>query len=40
MATVDVEVHTTIDRPRATVASYCCDPDNVKYSITSKEVSA
>lgn len=29
MATVDVEVHTTIDRPRAAVASYCCDPDNV-----------
>lgn len=29
MATVDVEVHTTIDRPRAEVAAYCCDPDNV-----------
>lgn len=29
MATVDVEVHTTIDRPRAQVAAYCCDPDNV-----------
>jgi uncharacterized membrane protein len=29
MATVDVEVHTTIDRPRQQVAAYCCDPDNV-----------
>jgi uncharacterized protein YndB with AHSA1/START domain len=29
MATVDVEVHTTINRPRADVAAYCCDPDNV-----------
>ena len=29
MATVDVEVHTTIDRSRADVAAYCCDPDNV-----------
>jgi uncharacterized membrane protein len=29
MATVDVEVHTTIDRPRSEVAAYCCDPDNV-----------
>jgi uncharacterized membrane protein len=29
VATVDVEVHTTIDRPRSEVASYCCDPDNV-----------
>ena len=29
MATVDVEVHTTIDRPRPVVAAYCCDPDNV-----------
>ncbi len=27
--TVDVEVHATIDRPRAVVAGYCCDPDNV-----------
>jgi uncharacterized protein YndB with AHSA1/START domain len=27
--TVDVEVHLTIDRPRADVAGYCCDPDNV-----------
>jgi uncharacterized protein YndB with AHSA1/START domain len=27
--TVDVEVHATIDRPRADVAGYCCDPDNV-----------
>ena len=26
---VDVEVHTTIDRPRSDVAAYCCDPDNV-----------
>ena len=26
---VDVEVHTTIDRPRHDVAAYCCDPDNV-----------
>lgn len=29
MATVDVEVHTTIGRPRSEVAAYCCDPDNV-----------
>jgi Polyketide cyclase / dehydrase and lipid transport len=29
MATVDVEVHTTIARSRHDVASYCCDPDNV-----------
>lgn len=29
MAMVDVEVHTTIDRPRAVVAAYCCDPDGV-----------
>ena len=29
MATVNVEVHTTIDRPRPAVAAYCCDPDNV-----------
>ena len=29
MATVDVEVHTTIARPRPEVAAYCCDPDNV-----------
>ena len=29
MATVDIEVHTTIDRPRFEVAAYCCDPDNV-----------
>jgi hypothetical protein len=29
MATVDVEVHTTIDRPRREVAAYCCDPGNV-----------
>ena len=29
MATVDVEVHTTIARPRPDVAAYCCDPDNV-----------
>ncbi len=29
MATVDVEVHTTIDRPRVEVAAYCCDLDNV-----------
>jgi Polyketide cyclase / dehydrase and lipid transport/Aminotransferase class I and II len=28
MATVDVEVHTTIGRPRAEVAAYSCDPDN------------
>jgi uncharacterized membrane protein len=28
MATVDVEVQTTIDRPRPIVAAYCCDPDN------------
>ncbi|MDT5005516.1 MAG: hypothetical protein QOJ24_2692 [Mycobacterium sp.] len=27
--TVDVEVHATIDRPRAEVAGYCCDPENV-----------
>jgi hypothetical protein len=27
--TVDVEVHTTIDRPRPDVAGYCCDPDNI-----------
>jgi hypothetical protein len=26
--TVDVEVHTTINRPRSDVARYCCDPDN------------
>ena len=26
--TVDVEVHTTIERPRREVAAYCCDPDN------------
>lgn len=29
MATVDVEVHTTIGRPRPQVAAYSCDPDNV-----------
>jgi hypothetical protein len=29
MATADVEVHTTIDRPRPEVAECCCDPDNV-----------
>ena len=29
MATVDVEVHTTIDRPRPAIAAYCCDPANV-----------
>jgi uncharacterized protein YndB with AHSA1/START domain len=29
MATVDVEVHTIIDRPRREVAAYCCDPANV-----------
>jgi hypothetical protein len=29
MATVDVEVHATIGRPRPQVAAYCCDPDNV-----------
>ncbi len=29
MATVDVEVHTTIGRARPEVAAYCCDPDNV-----------
>jgi hypothetical protein len=29
MATVDVEVHTTINRARSDVAAYCCDPDNV-----------
>jgi uncharacterized membrane protein len=28
MASVDVEVQTTIARPRPTVAAYCCDPDN------------
>jgi uncharacterized membrane protein len=28
MATVDVEVDTTIARPRSAVAAYCCDPDN------------
>jgi uncharacterized membrane protein len=28
MATVDVEVHTTIARPRSEVATYCSDPDN------------
>ena len=28
MASVDVEVEATIARPRATVAAYCCDPDN------------
>ncbi len=27
--TVNVEVHTTIDRPRTHVATYSCDPDNV-----------
>lgn len=27
--TVDVEVHTTIDRPRAQVAAYCRDPANI-----------
>jgi uncharacterized protein YndB with AHSA1/START domain len=27
--TVDVEVHTTINRPRPDVARYCCDPANV-----------
>jgi uncharacterized protein YndB with AHSA1/START domain len=27
--TVDVEVHTTIDRPRGEVAAYCCDPANI-----------
>jgi hypothetical protein len=27
--TVDVEVHTTIERPRTQVAQYCCDPDNI-----------
>ena len=27
--TVDVEVHTMINRPRPEVAGYCCDPDNV-----------
>jgi uncharacterized membrane protein len=27
--TVDVEVHTTIDRPRREVVAYCCDPANV-----------
>ena len=27
--TVDVEVHTTIARPRAQVAAYCCDPKNI-----------
>ncbi len=29
MATVDVEVHTTIDPPRHDVAAYCCEPANV-----------
>jgi uncharacterized protein YndB with AHSA1/START domain len=29
MAMLDVEVHTTIDRPRPKVAAYCSDPDNV-----------
>jgi ligand-binding SRPBCC domain-containing protein len=29
MATVDVEVHTTIARPRPEVAAYCVDPDKV-----------
>jgi uncharacterized membrane protein len=28
MATVDVEVHATIARPRPDVAAYCSDPDN------------
>lgn len=28
-ATVDVEVHTTIDRPRPDVAAYCCDPSHI-----------
>jgi hypothetical protein len=27
--TVDVEVHATFHRPRAEVAGYCCDPENV-----------
>jgi uncharacterized protein YndB with AHSA1/START domain len=27
--TIDVEVHTTIDRPRTDVAAYACDPDYV-----------
>ena len=27
--TVDVEVHTMINRPRRDVAAYSCDPDNV-----------
>jgi hypothetical protein len=26
--TVDVEVHTTVARPRAEVAAYCCEPAN------------
>ena len=29
MATVNVEVHTTIHRARPEVAAYSCDPDNV-----------
>ena len=29
MSAVDVEVHTTIGRPRPEVAAYCCDPGNV-----------
>ena len=29
VTTVDVEVHTTIDRPRPEVAAYCCDPTTV-----------
>ncbi|GFG53864.1 ATPase [Mycolicibacterium agri] len=27
--TIDVEVHTTIERARPQVARYCCDPDNI-----------
>ena len=27
--TIDVEVHTSIDRPRLEVAAFCCDPDTV-----------
>ncbi|MDX1882291.1 SRPBCC family protein [Mycolicibacterium sp. 120270] len=27
--TVDVEVHTTIGRPRPQVAAYCCEPANI-----------